>query len=149
MDHSFTGEENRIMVLFHLGLHGCEYVRWLVASQTASPGTELVSFPSSNASCFSQCPILGISCLQPDRSFIHSKSLQWLTQDVYTRVLVWIKSILLKQISCYPHLPCFLSHYGSVLESLSQIHSRWNWSGKCAPGAYLMYCTIKGSTRPE
>lgn len=56
---------------------------------------------------------------------------------IYIRALVWIKNTLLKQISHYPHLRCFGSHHKSVLETMSQIPVRQNWSGKFASGAYL------------
>lgn len=95
----FQGEGNKLASLAQQGLHCCEHVGCLVASQIPPLGLKLLSVPSSSASCWRQCSILGISCLEsdilPNLSSYHSGC-------TYIRALVWIKNAILQLITLSP-----------------------------------------------
>lgn len=139
------GKEAKVAVLFHLGFHGCEYGWCLVALRVCNQPQNFCLFPKAIQDVCDRAPswTLAVYSLTSLSSLPNpwSGSLRMCLHQGFP----WLNNTLLKQISHYPHLLCFVSHHGSVLGS--QICSRWNESGKCSPGAYLMYCITKGSMK--
>lgn len=121
------GKEAKVAVLFHLGFHGCEYGWCLVALRVHNQPQNLCLFPKAIQDFCDHAPswTLAVYSLTSLSSLPNSwsGSLRMCLHQGFP----WLNNTLLKQISHYPHLPCFVSHHGSVLESQICSRSKWKW----------------------